>query len=489
MVFSNLFFLYFFLPITLFAYFAVNDIKRKNIVLLIASLFFYAWGEPKYVLLLVFESFADYVFAKAIEKHRGTYAAKCALICACAVNIGLLCIFKYLTFILENIKAATNAPINIVQITLPIGISFYTFQLLTYVVDVYRGQVSAQNNYFNVLLYAGLFHQCIAGPIVRYSDINAAIENRSVKPTQISNGIIRFSIGLGKKSLLANTCGSLADMILLPDSTLAVAADMQKNLAILQSRPALGLWLGVLFYMLQIYLDFSAYSDMAIGLGQMVGFKYRENFNYPYCAGSVADFWRRWHISLGSFFKDYVYIPLGGNRKGTIRTILNTFIVWFLTGLWHGASWNFVLWGLYFFVFLVLEKFVYGEKLKKLPSFFSKCYMLIVIYFGWIIFRFRSLDFAAVVLKGMFGMNSGGFTSFEINTLFRNNVLFLIVAVIACTPLAKNIGKYLTVLAKNNATAAIINTTRRIVIPIVLLILSTMSLVGDSYNPFLYFQF
>lgn len=471
------------------AYFFAKDIRQKNVVLLVCSLFFYAWGEPKYVLLLVAESFADYVLAILIEKYHGTNKAKAAMIAACVVDLGLLGIFKYLTFILENISHITGSTNTVLQIALPIGISFYTFQLLSYVVDVYRGEVEAQKNFFYVLLYASLFHQCIAGPIVRYSDVCNEIMNRNTNFAQMSKGVSRFAIGLGKKVLLANVCGSLADMVLLSDSALSVAADAEKNLAILQSRPALGLWLGMLFYMLQIYLDFSAYSDMAIGMGEMIGFHYKENFDYPYCSKSVGEFWRRWHISLGSFFRDYVYIPLGGNRKGMARTIFNTFVVWFLTGLWHGASWNFVLWGLYFFIFLTLERLFLGDALKKVPPFVSRIYLLVVVYFGWILFKFKDLSFMGAVFRGLFGLNGNGFTNFEINTLLKNNIIFLVVAVIAATPLIRNIGRLITSYAKTKPEVAIFNVTRKIVVPVAMLILSTMLLAGDSYNPFLYFQF
>ena len=490
MVFSNLFFIYMFLPLSLIAYFLAKDIKAKNVILLCFSLFFYAWGEPKYVFILIAEAFADYVLALAIEKNRNDEKkAKIALVGAVVVDLGLLCIFKYLTFILENVKNFTGAQFQVMQIALPIGISFYTFQLLSYVIDVYRGEVEAQKKFGYVLLYASLFHQCIAGPIVRYQDVCREIVDRKTDLNQISKGISRFAVGLGKKALLANVCGEIADMVLLSDSALAVAADYEKNLALLQSRPALGLWFGVLIYMLQIYLDFSAYSDMAIGMGQMIGFHYKENFDYPYMSKSVGEFWRRWHMSLGSFFRDYVYIPLGGNRKGMARTIFNMFVVWALTGLWHGASWNFVLWGLYFFVFLVLERLFLGEKLKKAPSAVSSIYLLVIVYFGWILFRFRNLSFVGTVLKGMFGLNANGFTSFEISALIKNNIFFLIVAVIAATPLMKYVGKLLNSVSRTNPYAAIFNVTRKIAVPVALLILSTMSLVGDSYNPFLYFQF
>lgn len=489
MVFSNLFFIYLFLPLCIIFYFFSKSIYQGNIILLVFSLFFYAWGEPKYVLLLILEAFADYLLAKIIEKNAGTKKAKLALVCACAIDLGLLCVFKYLTFIIENIKNLTGFPESVIKLALPIGISFYTFQLLSYVVDVYRGEAEAQKKFSYVLLYAGLFHQCIAGPIVRYSDICHQLTDRSTNFVQISKGITRFAVGLGKKALLANACGSYADMVLLSDGALSNAANAETNLAVLQSRPVLGLWLGMIFYMLQIYLDFSAYSDMAIGMGQMMGFHYQENFDYPYCSKSVSEFWRRWHMSLGSFFKDYVYIPLGGNRKGSLRTVFNTFIVWFLTGLWHGASWNFVIWGLYFFAFIAAEKLFLGKLLERIPQIFSRIYLLAVVFFGWVLFRFRDLGMASAVFKGMFGLNGNGFTDFEINTLFKNIAFFLVIAVIAATPLFKNIGKLITQKAKTSPQIAIFNVTRKIVVPVALLILSTVALVGDSYNPFLYFQF
>ncbi len=489
MVFSNLFFIYLFFPLCMIFYYYAKGLKIKNAVLIVFSLFFYAWGEPVYVLILVGEAFADFLLAKAIEKNRGTKKAKLAFVGACVVDLGLLGIFKYLTFILENIKAVTGFPENIVQIALPIGISFYTFQLLSYVADVYKGEVEAQENYWNILLYASLFHQCIAGPIVRYKDINNEIVSRHTDFSEVSKGITRFSIGLGKKALLANNCGSFADMILLGDSALAVADDLSKNIAILSSRPALGLWLGMFFYMLQIYLDFSAYSDMAIGMGQMIGFHYKENFDYPYLSKSVSEFWRRWHMSLGSFFRDYVYIPLGGNRKGKVRTVINTFVVWFLTGLWHGASWNYVLWGLYFFVFISLEKLFPEEKREKVLPWISHVYLLTVVFFGWLIFRFKNLSIALTVFKGMFALNSNGFTNFEITTLFKNNIIFIIILIISATPLMKKVGNMITYYARTNPHTAIFNVTRKIAVPIAMLVLSTMALVGDSYNPFLYFQF
>lgn len=489
MVFSNLLFIYIFLPLNLACYFLAKDIKIKNAVLLIFSLIFYTWGEPVYVLLLIGMCLADWFFAKQIEKHRGTGKAKAAMLAAAVVSIGLIGVFKYGTFVCANLNSAFGFPESIPNIALPIGISFYTFQLLSYVVDVYRGDVQAQDKFTRVLLYAGLFHQCIAGPIVRYKDVSEEIACRSTDVVEMGKGINRFTVGLAKKVLFANVCGSLCDGLLLSDATANDASLFAENMEVLASRPALALWLGMLFYMLQIYLDFSAYSDMAIGMGQMIGFHYKENFDYPYMSKTVSEFWRRWHMSLGSFFRDYVYIPLGGNRKGKARMFLNMFVVWALTGLWHGASWNFVLWGLYFFVFLVIERLFLAKLLEKLPSVFSRIYLLTVVFFGWVIFKFQSLPMCFTVLKGMFGLNGNSFTSFEATAMLQNNIFFLIVAVIACTPLVRMMGEILSKNADNEIRFANIQGVLQIILPIILLLVSTLGLVGDSYNPFLYFQF
>ena len=491
MVFSNLLFIYLFLPLNLIFYFSAKSIRAKNAILLVFSLFFYAWGEPKYVFLLVFMSFADYLFARLVGKYRGINdkKAKAALFGAAFVSIGLIGVFKYGTFICENTSSLFGFPSVIPEIALPIGISFYTFQLLTYVIDVYRGDAEAQTNFANVLLYASLFHQCIAGPIVRYKDINEEIMLRSTDINEISAGIRRFSVGLAKKALLANVCGSLCDEFLIEDSVANNLSALNETLATINSRPALALWLGMIFYMLQIYLDFSAYSDMAIGMGKMIGFHYKENFDYPYSSSSVTEFWRRWHISLGTFFRDYVYIPLGGNRKGKARQIFNMFVVWGLTGLWHGASWNYVLWGLYFFVFLTVEKLFLKKLLDKLPKVFSSLYLLAVVFFGWILFRFHSLDVVFAVLKGMFCVSGNAFTTFETTAMLKNNVFFLIVAALASFPIVKKLGSLISEKAKENKFFAFIENAGDIVVPAAFLILSTLSLIGDSYNPFLYFQF
>lgn len=486
MVFSNLLFIYAFLPLCLAIYVICPNIKIKNVALLLFSLLFYAWGEPVYVLLLLLMSFCDWIVALVIDKQKKDILRKISLIIACIINIGLIGIFKYTGFILTNIQSIFGVPEIIPQIVLPIGISFYTFQLLSYVVDVYRKEVSAQKNYFWLLLYASLFHQCIAGPIVRYKDVEYEILNRRVKAYEICDGISRFCVGLGKKVLIANVCGNLADQLLVADSLIESSPDLA--LQALAGRSAAGLWLGMLFYMLQIYLDFSAYSDMAIGMGLMVGFHYKENFNYPYTAKSVTDFWRRWHISLSSFFRDYVYIPLGGNRKGTFKTYRNLLVVWFLTGLWHGASWNFILWGLFFFVFLVAEKLGLLKILEKIPSVFSRAYLLIVVYFGWILFKFSDFRFIPVIVKGMFKQNGNPITDFTSQTVFKSNIFFIVVALVAVTPLIKIIADKLKE-KRNNKFINFCYVALSTVCPLILLFLSTIALVGDAYNPFLYFQF
>ncbi len=486
MVFSSLLFMYAFLPLCLICYSLTKGITGKNIILLFFSLLFYTWGEPVYVLLLILMTFVDWVAALLIDKSTSKAKKKAALAIACVINLGLIGYFKYTGFFLTNIQSIFGIPEIIPKIALPIGISFYTFQLLSYVIDVYKSEVPAQKNFFWLLLYASLFYQCIAGPIVRYRDVQREITERKVNLTEVSQGVTRFTTGLAKKALIANTCGSLSDRLLVSDALMSTAA--QGALTELSSRSAVGLWFGVLFYMLQIYLDFSAYSDMAIGMGLMVGFHFKENFDYPYTAKSVTEFWRKWHISLSSFFRDYVYIPLGGNRKGTFCTYRNLFIVWLLTGLWHGASWNFVLWGLFFFVFLVIEKIGLSKILDKIPAIFSHAYLLIVVFFGWILFRFSDFQFIPVVLKGLFGLNGNALIDFETRTLLTSNVIFIIIALFSVTPIVKHISNSLKSREAGTVSSGIYNALN-IAFPIILLFLSTLALVGDSYNPFLYFQF
>lgn len=476
MVFSSLFFLYLFLPLNLIIYRFAKGIKAKNIVMLIFSLIFYAWGEPIYMLLLLFMTASDWLLSLYIEKQTPHGAkSKLGLVIMAVVNLGLLGFFKYGTFVLENVGLIIGKDLGALNIMLPIGISFYTFQLISYVMDVYRGDVPAQKNFATLLLYVSLFHQCIAGPIVRYKDICAELTERKVNSQDIADGIWRFCFGLAKKAILANAMGNVADALL-------TSGDALKNSSVL------ALWIGVLAYSLQIYLDFSAYSDMAIGMGRMIGIHYRENFDYPYVSRSVTEFWRRWHISLGSFFRDYVYIPLGGNRKGRLRTYLNLFVVWFLTGLWHGASWNFVLWGLYFFIFILLEKLFLMRALAK-DRIISHIYLIIIVYFGWILFRFDNMGDIFAVLKGMFGLNGNSFTNFETSTLVSSNVFIIAFCAIVSTPIVRKIGSLIRYTHMDKKAVATIYAVGRIAIPLILLILSTAALVGDSYNPFLYFQF
>lgn len=490
MVFSSLIFLYAFLPLQMICYRFAPGIRNKNIVLLVFSLIFYAWGEPVYVFLLLGMSWACWFLSRYIEKNRGTKRQKTGLIIAVVVCLGLLGVFKYGTFFLTNLHNIFGWPVNVPQIALPIGISFYTFQLLTYVVDVYRGDSAAQKRYYKVLLYAALFHQCIAGPIVRYGDIENALTERHADLSDFAAGINRFSVGLAKKTLLANNCGSLADTLLISDSAAGDISLLSANLSDLQGRSAILLWFGVLVYAMQIYLDFSAYSDMAIGMGMMIGFRYRENFNYPYMSLTVSEFWRRWHMSLGTFFRDYVYIPLGGNRRGGLRTFFNLLVVWALTGLWHGASWNFVLWGLYFFVFLAFENTGLGRAYKKkTPVWLRRTVLLLIVYFGWILFKFKNFTLGAAVLKGMFGGFGNPFCSYEAGVFLRSNMIFIIIAIIACTPAAFRFQLLFQYFASKDDRLRRVWTVRQALVPLLLIGASTLALIGDSYNPFLYFQF
>lgn len=473
MVFSSLLFVFLFLALNLTVYFFVDE-KKRNLVLLIFSLIFYSWGGPRFLLLLVGETAASWFFARQIEQEKRKTTRKMYMIGECVVLLGLLGIFKYTVFFLGNLQALTGFPEKIPQIVLPIGISFYTFQLLSYVVDVYRGEIQAQPKFWKLLLYSSLFHQCIAGPIVRYETVANEIDERKISSGDVFVGVRRFSVGLAKKAVLANSCASVADTLL------PVGAEA------LRAQSTLGLWLGMLFYMLQIYLDFSAYSDMAIGMGRMVGFHYLENFNYPYIARSVQDFWRRWHISLSTFFRDYVYIPLGGSRCETWKIVRNMAVVWFLTGMWHGASWNYILWGVYYLAFLLLERFVIKD---KIPKGLNHVYALAVIFFGWVIFKFENMNELGTVLLGMFGIGNAGFAGLEAGTVFLNNMFFLAFAIIAVTPLGKKVRRAMFEVGKTSKGVFMVFNVTEMLTPVLLLLLSVLALIGDSYNPFLYFQF
>lgn len=468
MVFSSLLFVFLFLALNLVSQAALRGARQKNIAMLLFSLVFFSWAGPRYVVLLLLDTALCWFFAICIERE--PQRKKLHLSLCVALVLLVLGIFKYTGFLMGNLQSLFGWPEVIPQIVLPIGISFYTFQLISYVVDVYRGEVRAQKKYWILLLYASLFHQCIAGPIVRYRDVAQDLAKRQVHAEEVSRGVSRFTVGLAKKAVLANSVAVLADRW-LPMTTEGLA-----------KIPTAGLWLGGLCYMLQIYLDFSAYSDMAIGMGLMCGFHYKENFNYPYIASSVTDFWRRWHISLSTFFRDYVYIPLGGNRRGKGRQLLNLFIVWGLTGLWHGASWNFLLWGLYYGAILIIEKVWLQKPLQKAPGVVQRLYSLLLIVLGWVIFALT--DFGAIgnYFAALFGAHGGA--DAQTMYLLTTNISLLLVAALACTRWPAHAANDLLTRLPRAA-----QTLLRCLFYAAVLLMCVAFLVGDSYNPFLYFRF
>lgn len=463
--------MYLFLPVCLLLYFILRSIKARNYLLLAMSLLFYAWGEPKWIILMIVTTLIDYGAGLLVDKYRGQKLAKWALAGSVVITLSFLAVFKYLGFFNQNLNQIFGAELPTQIFNLPIGISFYTFQAITYVVDVYRGKAQVQRSYANLLLYVALFPQLIAGPIVRYTDIAAQLENRETTLPGFSKGITRFVTGLGKKVLLANIAGQIATSLIGGD---------------LSQASVLGAWLGIFAYTFQIYFDFSGYSDMAIGLGHMFGFTYVENFNYPYISKSITEFWRRWHISLSTFFRDYVYIPLGGNRRHQLR---NMFIVWALTGLWHGASWNFVLWGLYYFVFLAIEKLFLGKFLEKLPAVVGHVYALFIIVVGWVFFYFDDVSRLGQMLKLMFGFSGQAGVLPTDTVLLKNHLVFFLVAIIACIPVSKLVKALLIRFSRRGTAQEAIAGAVGIVYDVALLFFSTAALVGASYNPFLYFRF
>lgn len=486
MVFSSLIFLYAFFSLSLLAYALCRTQKQQNTVLLIFSLIFYAWGEPKYVLLLMFMAFASWACALGVDKSSTQLKKKAWVTAAAVIDISLIGYFKYAGLICGIFGPV---PEFIRNIALPIGISFYTFQLLTYVIDVYREEAPAQRSYWNVLLYAALFHQCIAGPIVRYKTIDQELFSSVPRQPEWHTGVSRFCGGLAKKVLLANPCGALAEAMILSDSVASDVTQLAANTEILSSISVLGGWLGIIAYSLHIYLDFSAYSDMAIGMGRMIGLHYLENFNYPYISRSVTEFWRRWHMSLSTFFRDYVYIPLGGSRCSKPRMVFNTFVVWALTGLWHGASWNFVIWGLWFFVFLMLERFFLKKLLDRVPV-VSNLYLLVVVILGWVLFRFTQPQLILTLMRTLFGLNGNPLSSFTAEIQLQSNMFLLAVAVVASTPLMKTLRHRMEDFFHSHGRLGTVwDVVFYSILPVILLLLSTACLVGDSYNPFIYFQF
>ncbi len=476
MVFSSMVFVFAFFAINILVHSLCKSMKAKNICLLISSLIFYSWAGLSFVAIMLFDVAVCWFFGVLLELYDGKARRRLLILCLTIVLL-VLGVFKYAGFVFENLQHLTGFPKVVPNIVLPLGISFYTFQLISYVVDVYRKKVPAQRSFWMLLLYASLFHQCVAGPIVRYGDVMDELRERHTTPAMISRGVSRFTVGLAKKAILANSCAVVADAFFKTDA------------AALALQPAAGLWLSGLAYMLQIYLDFSAYSDMALGMGLMCGLHYRENFDYPYTSTSVTEFWRRWHITLSSFFRDYVYIPLGGNRCGTGRQIFNLFVVWSLTGLWHGASWNYVLWGMYFFVFLVVEKFVLGDGLKKIPGVIRYLGVLLIVFFCWVIFRFEDLTALWTVVKGLFGGNGNPMTNAVAAMTFKSNWALLLVSVVACTPVCANLKLWLKDASAKSGAALGLYSVIEIVHPVLLLVLSAVCLTGDVYNPFIYWIF
>ena len=471
MVFSSLTFLLFFLPAVLAVYFAVPA-RFKNGVLLLFSLVFYAWGEPVYVCLMIFSILLNYSCGRLVDKYRGTGKSRTALIVSICVSIGLLAVFKYADLFVGTCNDIFGTALTLPHLPLPIGISFYTFQTMSYTIDVYRGTAKVQKNIVSFGAYVALFPQLIAGPIVRYQTIADQLDERSHSVDRFGEGAWRFAVGLGKKVLLANNIGLLWDAIkAIPFGRLSV----------------LGAWLGILAFAFQIYFDFSGYSDMAIGLGRMFGFDFLENFDYPYVSRSITEFWRRWHISLGTWFRDYVYIPLGGSRCGIGKQLRNIAIVWLLTGFWHGASWNFLLWGAYYGLLLVLEKFVLKKWLDRAPAAVGHIYTLFLTLIGWVLFAFDDLSEGLRYLGAMFGVNAPFFAK-HAGYYFLSWLPLLVICSMAATPLAKKLHAGFTESSANGSRTAVLSCAEGLCL-LLLLGLSLVFLISGSYNPFLYFRF
>lgn len=429
------------------------------------SLLFYAWGEPIYVGLMIFSTVLDYTCGRTVEKYRGTQKAKIGLLVSVIVNLSLLCLFKYTDFLIGTINGIFGCSIPLLNLPLPIGISFYTFQTMSYTIDVYRGDAKAQHNILSFGAYVSLFPQLIAGPIVRYQTIADQIDKRTHSCDKFGDGVKRFACGLGKKVLLANNIGLLWSTISKSGNWTVVSA-----------------WLGIIAFAFQIYFDFSGYSDMAIGLGKMFGFEFLENFDHPYCSKSITEFWRRWHISMGTWFRDYVYIPLGGNRKGLVVQLRNIAIVWLLTGFWHGASWNYVFWGIFYGVILIFEKFFLLKRLQKIPAFFAHLYTLLCIAVGWVLFGFEKIGTGWTYLKAMFG----SVTFCDTQTVYQllSYLPLLLLCAVAATPLGMKAYRRL-----NEKCGAALMTTADVTSLIVVTGLAVAFLISGSYNPFLYFRF
>ena len=473
MIFSSLLFLFRFLPAVLVLYYLAPR-PLRNLVLLLCSLVFYAWGDPVYIILMIVSILVSYTGGILVDRFKTQgkrRAARAALLGSSVVSLSLLGFFKYADFVIGTVNSLTGAGIDLLKIALPIGISFYTFQTMSYTIDVYRGEAKVQKNLISFGAYVTMFPQLIAGPIVQYKTIDRQLRTRKETAGQFAYGIHRFMIGLGKKVLLANNAGVLWDTI-----------SSMEHIQI----PVVMSWMGLAAYTFQLYFDFSAYSDMAIGLGHMFGFRFLENFNYPYISKSITEFWRRWHISLSTWFRDYVYIPLGGNRVGVWKHIRNILVVWMLTGIWHGASWNFVLWGIYYGILLLIEKFVIGKYLKKLPGVFQHIYCMFFVMLGWNLFVFDDMSAGISFARALFGTYGAGFCSRETLYLLYNNAVLLVLLILGSTQLPARAGNWICAKLRGKETLL---TIVKNVFYVAIFLLSVAWLVDASYNPFLYFRF
>lgn len=474
MVFSSLTFVVFFLPLTIILYFINGNSKWRNAILLLFSLIFYAWGEPVWIFAMLFTVTINYFSGRWMGMVKSRNLQKLFMLLGVGISLGFLFYFKYSGFVVDNVAALLGIKHGFNAPTLPIGISFYTFQVITYTVDVYRGKVEVQKSYSRLLLYVSFFPQLIAGPIVNYSDIEKQLAKRVVEVADVFQGFMRFFIGFGKKVLIANTCGIITEKI-----------HAVKELSVS------GAWLLVIAYGIQVYFDFSGYSDMAIGIGRMFGFRFLENFNYPFISKSVTEFWRRWHISLGSFFREYVYIPLGGNRVSKGRLLCNIIIVWFLTGVWHGASWNFIVWGLYFGVILVLEKFLFLRIKEKIPGFINILMTLLLIQISWALFYYVDLKDSFIHLGVMFGLIERPLTDAVTIYYFKYYLVFILAGILASIPWKQVALRVLgeNLIAKYRGTIDGVAMVFKPIVTSIIFLLSMSVLIGQSYNPFLYFRF
>ena len=468
MLFSSITFLYYFLPAVIFLYFIV-PFKFKNFILMIVSLFFYAWGEPTYVFLMIGVSLISYIFGFLIDRFReNKKLSKLFMFVSLISSFSILAIFKYADFFIENVNSIFNSNIALLKLALPIGISFYTFQIASYTIDLYWGNIKLQKSFIKFMTYVSMFPQLIAGPIVRYSDIEKEIDDRKITRADVAYGVRRFTLGLSKKILLANVLGEFVDIV-----------KTSKEISVLY------MWLYVVAYALHIYFDFSGYSDMAIGLGKAFGFTFPENFNYPYISKSITEFWRRWHLTLSTWFRDYIYIPLGGNRVSKLKWYRNILVVWAFTGLWHGASWNFVIWGLMFAAILVLEKLFLGKLLEKMPTILKRIYTLLIVFISWVVFDATSLAQITERLSIMFGLGGVPLVTTETLYYLKSYLIVFVIGIIGATPLPSMLVKKIS---DKETWHKFVNLAEVVVLPL-LLVVSTAYLVDGSFNPFLYFRF